>query len=288
MRRALRPGGAEMEQSTASALVAIAQAPWAILPATLSALLESARAGVTSDGPTAGPQVRYPAAAAPMRPGARGAGGIAVLPMIGVLSQRPQFWGGMGTDIFTQIFRQAVADPNVGAIVLEVDSPGGSVSGMTELAAVIFEARKEKKIVAVASSLMASAAYWVASAAAELVVTPSGEVGSIGVYGIHVDQSKALELAGLKITEIAAGRFKTEGSPFKPLSGEAHKAMEKLVHGHYNRFIDDVARGRGVPPSRVRDGFGEGRVVGAQEAVKLGMADRVATLDATIARLRGA
>lgn len=274
-----------MEQPTSPALVAIAQTPWAILPGVLSALLESARAGIAEAPADASTPVRY-SAAAPIAPSGRGARNVAVLPILGVLSQRPRFFGGMSTEAIASVLRQMVADPSIGSIVLEVDSPGGSVGGVTELADVIHQARAQKKIVAVASSLMASAAYWAASAASEVVVTPSGEIGSIGVMAIHVDESRALEMAGLKITEIAAGRFKTEGSPFRPLSDEARKAIEKQVFGFYERFIHDVARGRGVLPSKVRDGFGEGRIVGAREAVTLGMADRVDTLESTVNRLR--
>ena len=273
-----------MAQTNAPALAALAEAPWAILTGSLATLMESARAGQVAAPPAAGPAPRY-SAAPPMRPGSRGAPGIAVLPIMGVLSQRPRFFGGISTELIAQVLRQMVADQSIGSIVLEVDSPGGSVQGMTELWQVIFDARKQKRIVAVASCLMASAAYWVASAASELVVTPSGEVGSIGVYGIHVDQSRALEMAGLKVTEIAAGRFKTEGSPFKPLSEEARKAIEKDVFRYYEQFVHDVAQGRGVRPSSVRDGFGQGRVVGASEAVSLKMADRVETTEQAIARL---
>ena len=91
------------------------------------------------------------------------------------------------------------------------------------------------------------------------------------------------EKAGVKVTMISAGKFKTEGNEFEPLSDEARAAIQKRVDGYYSSFTGAVAKGRGVTPSAVRGGFGEGRVVGANEAVSLGMADRIGTLESTLA-----
>ncbi len=181
--------------------------------------------------------------------------------------------------------QELVADPNVAQIVLDIDSPGGGVEGITEFANQLFQARKHKPIVAVANSLAASAAYWIASQASEIVVTPSGVVGSIGVIAIHQDLSKALEKQGIKPTLITAGKHKGEGNPFEPLSEEAEANIQKRVDDFFSMFVKDVARGRGVKASEVRSGFGQGGVVGAQEAVDLGMADRIASLDDTLMRL---
>ncbi|MCC7371633.1 MAG: S49 family peptidase, partial [Chloroflexi bacterium] len=133
----------------------------------------------------------------------------------------------------------------------------------------------------------ASAAYWIASSADEIVVTPSGEVGSIGVFTAHEDISAALEAEGVTVTLISAGKYKTEGNPFEPLSEEARGAIQARVDDYYSMFVRAVARGRGVKPADVRGGFGQGRVVGADEAVRLGMADRVGTMAQTVERLAG-
>jgi signal peptide peptidase SppA len=230
------------------------------------------------------------AAAGPREPQPRNVrGGIAVLPLLGVIFQRTnlltEFFGGTSLDRFARDFRLAVQNPGVSAIVLDVDSPGGEIFGTMEMAAEIFRARKEKKIIAIANSLMASAAYWIASAAAELVVTPSGQVGSIGVFALHMDFSKNLEMAGVKPTFISAGAFKTEGNELEPLGETARGALQKRINEYYDAFVRDVARQRGATPAQVRGGFGQGRVVGAAEARALGMVDRVATLDETLARL---
>lgn len=219
-----------------------------------------------------------------------GAGGaVAVLPVFGVISQRmsmmTEMSGGTSTERLTQSFREVMADPQVAAIVLNVDSPGGSVYGIDELATEIRKARGTKPIIAQANSLMASAAYYIASAADEIVVTPSGEVGSIGVKAMHLDHSAQNEMLGVKATLVKAGKHKGEVDPNLPLSDDALAHLQEDVNRYYDMFVSAVAAGRGVSAEAVRNGFGEGRVVGAKDAVRLGMADRVATLDETLARL---
>ena len=98
-----------------------------------------------------------------------------------------------------------------------------------------------------------------------------------------------LEREGVKVNFISAGKHKVEGNPYEPLTDEARGAIQARVDEYYSMFVSAVAKGRGVKPADVRGGFGEGRTVGAREAVSLGMADSVATLDETIARMsRGA
>jgi ClpP class serine protease len=123
-------------------------------------------------------------------------GVIAVLPVTGVLMQRmniiDESSGGTSTEILTQRFRSLMGDPNVKAVVLDVDSPGGGVFGTQEFADEIYASRGIKPIIAQVNSMAASAAYWIASQADEIVVTPGGQAGSIGVYTVHEDISKAM------------------------------------------------------------------------------------------------
>lgn len=257
--------------------------PWAILPEKLNEITELIRLKASG--------VEVKPWAAVDKPEPKLGGGVAVLPLFGLISQRANlltdFSGGTSTQKFTSQFRAALRDPEVGSIVIDVDSPGGGVFGVEELATEIFQAREQKRIVAVANSWAASAAYWIASAAGELVVTPGGQVGSIGVYAVHDDFSKALDNAGIKVTYISAGKFKTEDNPDEPLSEEARAHIQEDINRIYDMFTAAVARNRGVKTSEVKSGFGEGRMVGARDAVKLGMADRIATLDQTVARLIG-
>src|SRR5207302_11309430 len=127
---------------------------------------------------------------------------------------------------FGQEFDAAIADPNVSAVVLDTDCPGGSAAGTPELASKIRAARGKKPIIAVANALMASAAYWIASAADEIVATPSADVGSVGGYQAHLDQSQALEKEGLKVTFIQEPALKTAGNPYEPLRSAARQRRD--------------------------------------------------------------
>ena len=220
-------------------------------------------------------------------------GGIAVLSIRGIIAHRIEQVdeisgpGGTSVERFAQRFREAMANDAIGTIVLDIDSPGGSVDGVPELAAEILAARESKRIVAVANTLAASAAYWIGSAASEFSVTPSGEVGSIGVFAAHSDLSRRLEMQGKQVTLIHAGKYKVEGNPFEPLSDEARADVQARVDEVHAMFTKAIAKGRGVEPAAVRGGFGEGRTLGAKAALGERMVDRIETLDEAISRLRG-
>lgn len=284
-------------------LQAVYETPWAILPdrlATILAILHERSGGYLPSAEEirarlelgrvdhGDPEASDPRAAAG-GPSTRVSGAVAVLPVLGVLTQRGGITGSSepltSTARLAAQFRALVSDDTVGAIVLDVDSPGGSVFGVQELGDEIYKARGAKPITAVANSMAASAAYWIGTAADELVVTPSGMVGSVGVIAAHDDLSAALEAAGVKITLVTAGKFKGEGHFSQPLTDEGQAAMQDLINGYYASFTSAVARNRGVKTADVVNGFGEGRVVGAKDAVSLGMADRVATLDQVVSGL---
>lgn len=227
------------------------------------------------------------------------AGRIAVLRLYGPIFPRAEALEDVSQTAalltqFRSAFSAVADDPNVAAIVLDIDSPGGRVDLVPETAAMIHAARREgRPIVAVANTLAASAAYWIASAADELVVSPSGEVGSIGVYLVHEDVSEFIEGMGVRVTFISEGVRKVEGNPFEPLGEEARSALQANVKYAYDMFVSDVAKHRGVSkdvvradPEKADAHFGGGRVYPAKQAVKLGMADRVDTLENTIARLQ--
>lgn len=261
---------------------------WAIEPGKL-AVMSDALAYLMAGGSYSDEQIAALVAASPGRP-RRVVGDIAVLPLVGTISHRADMLtessGGVSVERFTGLFRQALADPAIGAIVLDVDSPGGVIDGVAELADEIHAARQRKPIMAVANSLAASAAYHLASSAGEFSVTPSGEVGSIGVFALHQDDTALMERLGIKMTIKRAGRYKADLNPFEPLGEEAGAALQARVDDAYDLFVRAVARNRGVDASTVREGYGEGRVVGAKRAKALGMVDRIETLDAAIDRLR--
>lgn len=219
---------------------------------------------------------------------ARQDGAIAIIPIRGVIANRMNMMGeisgGTSSEGIARAFRAALADSAIKAIVFDVDSPGGQVSGTDELSAMIFNARGTKPIVAHVNATAASAAYWIASAAEEVVATSSGLVGSIGVLGVHDDLSAALEKAGIKKTIIKAGKFKASGNPTQPLDEDTAARMQARVDASYDVFVKTVARNRNVALSAVRNGFGQGDMVDAEPALAEGMIDRIGTLDETLQR----
>lgn len=265
----------------------VSETPWAILPSKLAVILELLR--FRAEGGRLSEEEIQARIGAVAKPQARTAGAIAVLPLFGTIDHRAammtEMSGGTSVERFTQDFRQALADPAVGAIVLDVDSPGGSVYGVDELSAEIYKGRSQKPIAAIANSMAASAAYYLASAADSLSVIPSGEVGSIGVLAAHTDMSGAMQAEGLKRTLISAGQYKTEANPFEPLTDEAQAYIQSRVDEYYNAFVSAVARNRGVSIDEVQTGYGQGRMVGAKTAKRLGMVDHVETMDELMTRL---
>ena len=215
---------------------------------------------------------------------------LAVISIYGTILPRPvmDVSGGGGAPLtrFMDVFRQADADPSVSAILLDIDSPGGSVSMVAEAAAVIASA--STPTYAIANTMAGSAAYYLASQADEVIASPSALVGSIGVFARHVDISVALQQEGVAVSLVSAGQFKTEGNQYEPLSDEARAAMQVMVDEFYTQFVEAVAAGRGVSADDVRDGFGQGRMLTAYDALDAGMVDRVESFDATVSRLLAA
>lgn len=262
--------------------------PWAIEPSKLAVITEILRFRAAGHRWTSAEiRARIGDDEDRPRPAARTAGVVAIVPIWGVIAHRTfEASSGMtSTEAIARMFRRAVADDEVKAVILDVSSPGGGVEGVPELGAEIFAARTVKPIVAVANAGMASAAYWLGSQAHEIVVTPSGSAGSIGVYALHVDESGWLEKEGLKVEAFAAGDRKLEFAPWAPLDDEARAFVQAGVDAAYRDFLRAVARGRGRKPGEIESDFGQGRVFDAKEAKEIGLVDRIATLDETIARL---
>jgi len=271
--------------------------PWALMPERLNAVA-AVLARWSQDVPAGEDVLASVATDRAVREARRQAatavssGGIAVLPLYGVVTQRGNMVdevsgpGCVSTQQFAAALRQALADDTVSQILIDIDSPGGSVYGVSELADEIASARAKKPVVAIANSLAASAAYWIGCSASEFYVTPGGEVGSIGVWQAHFDYSQAFAAEGITPTLISAGKYKVEGNPYAPLDEEAQGFMQSRVDDYYASFTKAVARGRGVPIAQVREGMGQGRVIGAEAAQSEGMVDGVATFDDVVRKMR--
>jgi signal peptide peptidase SppA len=250
---------------------------WAMLPEALHWIVAVVRGDLAASDTHAA--VREP----------RAQGAVQVIPVTGPITLRggglfELLFGGTSVERLRLALRASLNDPNIGAVVLDIDSPGGSVMGIDELSQEIFRSRGTKPVVAVANGMAASAAYWIGSAADEMMVTPTGEVGSIGVWAAHIDFSKALDEMGEKITLISAGKYKVEGNPYEPLGDEARDYMQGRVDEYYQMFVKAVARNRQVSVGVAREDFGQGRMLGADAAKAAGMVDRIGTLDDAISR----
>lgn len=241
--------------------------------------------------PVAGPQIAMPDRdAAPPNI----AGAVAIVPLQGVVTARPlQLFEAMGWTTSGATLRQslaaAIANPDVSAVVIDIASPGGTVTGISEASQLLSAIRdaSNKPIVAVSNYLCASGAYWLACAASHQIVAPlSGETGSIGVYSLHVDFSAFLDQEGVKYTWVSAGRYKTEGNPTEPLADTAAEFMQRTVNYWYEAFVSAVAKGRRTTATAVRSGYGEGRVLVGELALGAGLVDRIETLPQAVERLQ--
>lgn len=216
--------------------------------------------------------------------------GVAVLPIEGIIAKRANLFsqvsGGVSTELVGRDFKEALADPTVHSIVLDIDSPGGSVDGTQTLASVVHGARGQKPVVAFTDGTMASAAYWIGAAAEQIYIGGNTvQVGSIGVVAKHVDVSGAETQRGLRTTEIVAGKQKRVASQYGPLSDEGRQSMQDQVDYLYGIFVDDVAKYRGVSSAQVYAEMADGRVFIGTQAERAGLVDGVSTLDQLIADL---
>lgn len=217
---------------------------------------------------------------------------VAVIPIRGTIAHRmggmADSSGGTSAEGIGRMLAQAAADPNVGTILYDVDSPGGTVTGVPELAAKMRALRGQKTQIALVNGMAGSAAYWLASQADEIVSIPTGMAGSIGVFTAHADLSAKLEKEGVKVTVISAGKFKTEGNPTEPLSASALEFIQARVDEAYDWFAADVAAGRGVSVAAVKGGYGQGRALTAKDALAAGLIDKIETVDVALGRILGA
>ena len=261
-------------------------APSAMLEATLRDLAAVLRDQLLAKGePITGEEMRARFGDGGGSPETRGS--VAVIPVRGCITHRRDYWGTSCEGIGAMIDVVA-ADPNVPTIVYDFDTPGGTVVGLQELAAKMFNLRGVKKQIAQVNGMAASAGYYLAAQCDEIVCLPTGQAGSIGVlWPPHFDISGSLELEGVKVTLISAGKYKTEWNPFEAPSDEAKAIKKAQAEMFYSQFLKDVARGRGVSASDVRSGYGEGRMLFAKDAKAAGLIDRIATMDETLARLVG-
>jgi signal peptide peptidase SppA len=213
--------------------------------------------------------------------------GVAVIDIQGTIAKKVNMLsnisGGTSTQLVSDYFQKAINDPNIKGIVLNVDSPGGTVDGTSEFADSIFQARGKKPIVAFSDGMIASAAYWIASACDSIYISgDTNPVGSIGVVAAHKDMSGAEAQRGVKTTEIAAGNYKRVAGAYAPLTVDGKAEIQGQVDYLYSVFVDCVARNRRVSTTKVLSDMADGRVFLGKQSIDNGLADGVSTLSKII------
>ena len=221
------------------------------------------------------------------RPLSPATGKVAVIPIHGTLVRRTSGLEAVsGLASYTSIAAQldaALASPDVAAILLDVDSPGGESGGVFDLADRIRAASRIKPVWAVANDMAFSAAYALASAASRVFVARTGGVGSIGVIAMHIDQSVKDTKDGVRYTAVFAGERKNDLNPHEPISDKAHAVLKAEVNRIYGMFVEAVAHHRGIEASAVRDT--EAGLFFGQAAVAAGLADAVGGFDDALDQL---
>ena len=210
-------------------------------------------------------------------------GGVAVLRMSGVIAPKANLFmqvsGGMSTQMATKQLESATADPRVRSTILALDTPGGNVIGTPEMAAAVREMSAIKPIVTHSDGALASAGYWIGSAANAVYISgPTVQVGSIGVV---VDRSYNPASASRE-ESIVAGRYKRFSKSNEPLSDEARAIVQADVDYVYSLFVDQVAAYRDTTSEQVLERMADGRVFRGQQAIDAGLVDGVLTLDALV------
>lgn len=215
----------------------------------------------------------------------------AVISVTGTLFNRRPWWAdyfGLPVICYADIVRAvrtALADGNVRAIVLDVDSPGGAAAGCADAAGEIFGLRGTKPIVAIANSMMASAALYLGTSADRVWVNRSALVGSLGTIFVRTDISKLNAGMGVGVHFIKSGDSKDDGHPEKPFDGDEADRLQTMVDELFNQFLADVANFRGLDVEALRESAGDARLMVGAGAIAAGLADQVGTLSELIAEL---
>lgn len=190
--------------------------------------------------------------------------------------------GAAGAEGVTEELRKAVADRSVKAIVLRINSPGGSVAGSQEIYDEVKRARKAGKVVVASmGDVAASGGYYVASAANQIVAYPGTLTGSIGVIWAHPNLSDLYRKIGAQWQVTKKGKHKDMGAGFRPLTSEEQKMALEMLDDIYRQFVADVAKGRQMKVSQVEQ-LADGRIYTGNQALKLKLVDKLGNFQSAI------
>lgn len=211
--------------------------------------------------------------------------GIAHIPMMGHMMKIDSKFGGTNTLRTRHAVRTAATDTDVKAILLSIDSPGGTVAGTEELARDVANANAVKPVFAHIDDLGASAAMWVASQAGHISANATALVGSIGVVAVLEDSSKAAEKEGITVHVISTGKFKGAGIQGTKITDEHLAEIQEMVDDLNGHFLAAVSDGRQMPMDAV-EAIADGRIHIAAKALDMGLIDAVQSGDETVEMIR--
>lgn len=181
----------------------------------------------------------------------------------------------LNSDKVVEQIRDAINDKKVKGILLEVNSPGGSVPPSVEIALELKHAKdKGKKVVVYANGLLTSGSYYSSIYANEIVSNPGSIIGSIGVISTHINVEKLLNKIGIKMSYISAGKYKEAGTPFRKAKLYEKKEITHMVNFMYKQFVYDVAKARNLNVKNYKI-FADARIFTAKEALKIGLIDKI-------------
>ena len=217
--------------------------------------------------------------------------GVAVLPLVGVMAKKANMFmrisGGVSTQIFAQEFTHALNDPDVRALVINADTPGGAVEGTPDLAEVIYNARGTKPVLGWSDGTIASAGIWVVSAVDKVYISSDVvPTGSIGVVTQHTDYSRQEKKNGVKTTEITAGKYKRIASPYSPLSNEGKATIQGQLDYIYSGFVDAVSKHRGMDIEDVLSRAADGRIFIGRQGIEAGLVDGIKSFNEVMQEAR--
>jgi len=210
--------------------------------------------------------------------------GVMVIDIVGTLQKEASSLGGTSSVMLRRAVSQAAANESVSAIMLRIDSPGGTTAGTHELAQAIADANKSKPVWAYIEDTGASAAYWLASQTSKVLVNQTAKVGSIGTYMAVADYSAAAAEAGVKVHVIRAGEFKGAGQQGTEVTDKQLAEWQRVVDDINAVFVSAVQGGRKLTAKQVSE-LADGRIHVGQKAVDLGLADGVASYEAALSQL---
>ncbi|MDE5064340.1 S49 family peptidase [Wolbachia endosymbiont of Drosophila tristis] len=203
-----------------------------------------------------------------------------IIPIHGILTKKSEVFddvlGMTSYEKISEEIEEALIDKEVETIILDIDSPGGEVNGLFDLSDFIYQARREKRIVAIANDDAYSAAYAIASSAEKVLVTRTSGVGSIGVIASHIDQSGFDEKQGIKYTTVFAGSRKNDLNPHEPITSESLESLKSEVNRLYGMLVELIARNRNLSVEAIKST--EAGLYFGEKAVEIGLADGITIL----------